>query len=254
LLCALKRVAAKADHPHFATTTGTMNAPEANAHWKQRGDAEVPRQNRVTPFGDIIATPERGMFMGNRGVLHDSEGQIKRRWQVKRWIVCVLAFRGRNRRIMTPGRWTELFFFDEATALAAGHRPCSECQHARFIAFCNAWGKACGKQGSRPMANKIDLQLQAERLDTEGSKRSYFAGLDELPDGVFVTVSAWGEQAFLLWDSGLFAWSSGGYGERRKRPNRNKVRVLTPKSTVATIVAGYVPEIHASVLTQTRII
>ena len=84
----------------------------------------MPRQNRVTPLGDIIATPERGTFMGNRGVLHDAEGHIKRPWQVKRWIVCVLEFRGRKRTVMTPNSYTELFFLDEATALAAGHRPC----------------------------------------------------------------------------------------------------------------------------------
>ena len=102
----------------------------------------MPRQNRVTPFGEIVATPERGTFMGNRGVLHDAEGRIRRAWQLKRWIVCVLEFRGRKRQVMTPGRYTELFFLDEATALAAGHRPCAECRHARFLDFCNAWGQA----------------------------------------------------------------------------------------------------------------
>src|SRR6202451_2054834 len=99
----------------------------------------VSRQNRVTPFGDLVATPERGTFMGNRGVLHDAEGRIKRVWQLKRWIVCVLEFRGRKRQVMTPGRYTELFFLDEATALAAGHRPCAECRRQRFNAFRDAW-------------------------------------------------------------------------------------------------------------------
>lgn len=88
----------------------------------------MPRQNRVNPFGEIIATPERGTFMGNRGVLHDEEGRVRRKWKVKRWIVCVLEFRGRKRKVMTPRRYTELFFLDEATALAAGHRPCAECR------------------------------------------------------------------------------------------------------------------------------
>ena len=99
----------------------------------------MPRQNRVTPFGEIVAVPERGTFLGNRGVLPDAQGRIRRAWQVKRWIVCVLVFRGRKRQVMTPGRYTELFFLDEATALAAGHRPCAECRHARFLDFCNAW-------------------------------------------------------------------------------------------------------------------
>src|SRR5579884_3965447 len=96
----------------------------------------MPRQNRVTPFGEIITTSERGTFMGNRGVLHDAEGRIGRAWQVKRWLVCVLEFRGRHRMVMTPGRYTELFFLDEATALAAGHRPCFECRRQRFLDFC----------------------------------------------------------------------------------------------------------------------
>src|ERR1700732_822885 len=99
----------------------------------------MARQNRVTPAGDVIATPERGTFLGNRGVLHDDQGRIKRAWQLKRWIVCVLEFKGRRRAVMTPGRYTELFFLDEATALAAGHRPCAECRRERFNAFREAW-------------------------------------------------------------------------------------------------------------------
>ena len=208
----------------------------------------MPRQNRVTPFGDLIATPERGTFMGNRGVLHDDEGRIRRAWQLKRWIVCVLEFRGRKRQVMTPGRYTELFFLDEATALAAGHRPCAECRHARFLAFCNAWGTANPGDGmsARPTATVIDDRLHAERLAPDRSKRSFVAALDELPDGVFVTVAAWGEQAYLVWGDRLLAWSPGGYGEQRRRPKGEEVKVLTPPSTVGTIRAGYVPEIHAS--------
>src|SRR5271165_2223057 len=127
------------------------------------------RQNRVTPFGDIIAAPDRGTFMGNRGVLHDAEGRIKRAWQVKRWLVCVPEFRGRKRQVMTPGRYTELFFLDEATALAAGHRPCAECRHARFLAFCNAWKTAHpGHDTSpRPTADQIDCRLHSERLASD---------------------------------------------------------------------------------------
>ena len=95
----------------------------------------MPRQNRVTPFGELIAISERGTLMGNRGVLHDEAGTIRRVWQLKRWILCVLMFKDRNRVVMSPGRYTELFFLDEATGLAAGHRPCAECQRARFLAF-----------------------------------------------------------------------------------------------------------------------
>src|SRR6266567_796730 len=160
----------------------------------RRGEIDVPRQNRVTPFGDIIATPHRGTFFGNRGVLHDAEGRIRRAWQLKRWLICVLEFRGRKRSVMTPGHYTELFFLDEATALAAGHRPCAECRHARFLAFGNAWKTAHpGNNGSaRPTtADEIDSRLHTERLAADRSKRSFVAALDEMPDGVFVTALAW---------------------------------------------------------------
>jgi hypothetical protein len=208
----------------------------------------MPRQNRVTPFGDLIATQERGTFMGSRGVLHDPEGRIKRAWQVKRWLVCVLEFRGRKRTVMTAGRYTELFFLDEATALAAGHRPCAECSHRRFLDFCNAWGMAHLAEGTsaRHTAAEIDERLHAERIASARTKRSFVAALDELPDGVFVTVAAWGEQAYLVWGDCLLAWSPGGYGERRRRPKGEAVNVLTPTSTVKAIRAGYVPEIHPS--------
>jgi hypothetical protein len=208
----------------------------------------VPNQNRVTPFGDIVATPERGTFLGNRGVLHDAEGHIRRAWQVKRWLVCVLEFRDRKRRILTPGRYTELFFLDEATALAAGHRPCAECRHARFLAFCHAWGLAHPADGTspRPTAAAIDDRLHAERVGPNRSKSSFVAALDDLPDGVIVTVAAWGERAHLVWGGSLLAWSPGGYGERRPRSKGEAVCVLTPKSTVEAIRAGYVPEIHPS--------
>src|SRR5688572_32956373 len=104
----------------------------------------MPWRNRVTPLGDIVATPERGTLMGNRGCLHDGGGNVRRAWQVKRWLICVLEFRGRRRRVMTPGHYTELFFLDEATALAAGHRPCAECRRSRFDAFRRAWSAHLG--------------------------------------------------------------------------------------------------------------
>jgi hypothetical protein len=208
----------------------------------------VPRQNRVTPFGEIVATPERGTLLGNRGVLHDAEGHIKRAWQFKRWLVCVLEFRGRMRQVTTPGRYTELFFLDEATALAAGHRPCAECRHSRFLDFCNAWKAAYPADGTltRPTAPLIDDRLHAERIASDRSKRTFMAALDELPDGVFVSVAAWGEQAYLVWGDRLLVWSLGGYGKGRQRPRGLEAEVLTPESTVATIRAGYIPEIHPS--------
>ena len=210
----------------------------------------MPRQNRVTPYGEIIATPERGTFMGNRGVLHDAEGHIKRTWQVKRWIVCTLEFPGRKRTVMSPNSYTELFFRDEATALAAGHRPCAECRHARFLDFCNAWKmahpKADGPQ--RPTADEIDHCLHAERLAPDRSKRCFSGKLDDLPDGVFVKVEGWGEQSFLVWGDSLLVWSPRGYEERRPRSKAKDVMILTPPSTVAVIKAGYSPVVHASAI------
>lgn len=210
----------------------------------------MPKQNRVTPYSEIVAVPERGTCMGNRGVLHDDEGRIKRAWQLRRWIVCVLEFRGRKRTVMTPGHYTELFFLDEATALAAGHRPCAECRHARFLDFCSAWGQARpdGGRSARPTAQEIDDRLHAERVAPDRSKHTFEAALDGLPDGVFVAVPAWGEEAYLVRGDELLAWSPGGYRERRRRPKGEEVRVLTPPSMVKAIRAGYVPDLHPSAL------
>jgi hypothetical protein len=149
---------------------------------------------------------------------------------------------------MTPNRYTELFFLDEATALAAGHRPCAECRHARFLDFCRAWQAAHPAHGAsqRPTAAEIDNRLHVERISADRSTRSIPTAIDGLPDGVFVTVAAWGEQAYLVQGNRLFEWSPGGYRERRRRPTRKLVRLLTPEATVGAIQAGYVPEIHAS--------
>jgi hypothetical protein len=204
----------------------------------------MPRQNRVNPFGEIVATPERGTFMGNRGVLHDDEGRIRRKWQVKRWLVCVLEFRGRKRKVMTPDRYTELFFLDEATAFAAGHRPCAECRRERFNAFRNAWQLEENLQS--PTAGEIDDQLHNERLDSDKKKKVFLANLAELPNGVFIKIADCGENAYLVWNDGLLLWTAAGYSGRKKRPQDAKVAVLTPKSTVEAIRAGYVPEIHPS--------
>lgn len=208
----------------------------------------MPRQNRVTPFGEIVATPERGTFMGNRGVLHDAESRIKRSWQVRRWLVCVLEFRGRNRAVMTPGSYTELFFLDEATALAAGHRPCAECRHKRFLDYCTAWNLAkhgtCSRE--RPTADEIDGQLHTERIASDRSKLTTEMMLDDLPEGAFVILDDSQQTPYLVRGEKLFLWSPGCYGRPRKRPSGILVKVLTPPSTVAAIRSGYVPDIHPS--------
>src|ERR1700716_2974795 len=135
--------------------------------------------------------------MGNRGILHDTDRTIVRDSQVRRWIACRLEFRGRHRDVMSPGSWTELFFLDEATALAAGHRPCAECRHARFLAFCNAWGTAHSSKDALPWptATIMDDRSHAERIAADGARRSLVTALDELPDGGLVSVAAWGAQA-----------------------------------------------------------
>jgi hypothetical protein len=208
----------------------------------------LPKQNRVTPLGEIIATPERGTFMGNRGILHDAEGHLRRKWVLKRWLVCVLDFRGRKRTVMTPNRYTELFFLDEATALAAGHRPCAECRHVRFIDFCMAWKAAHpeARSSRRPTADEMDDRLHTERVGPDRSKRFHPQRLEDLPDGVFVTLPGSEDAAWLVWNDQIFKWSPGGYLERRPRPRRLGVALLTPPSTVAAIRAGYTPEVHAS--------
>jgi hypothetical protein len=208
----------------------------------------MPRTNRVTPLGDVVAMPERGTMMGNRGVLHDADGRIRRPWQVKRWLLCVLEFRGRHRTVMAPNRYTELFFLDEATGLAAGHRPCFECRRSRFLAFRDAW--AAGHRPVRPAetirADGMDDQLHAERVGPGRSKRTFCAQLDDLPDGVFVDLGGPDGRATLIWGGRLFDWSPRGYTRRRSPPRGREVSVLTPPSTVHAIRAGYVPDVHPS--------
>jgi hypothetical protein len=195
----------------------------------------------VTPAGDIVAVPERGTLTGNRGVLHDAHGAIRRPWQLQRWIACATEFRGRWRPIMAPGRWTELFFLDEATALAAGHRPCAECRNADYRRFKAAWGAAHG--GEVP-AGEMDAVLHGERLDGRRRKRTYTAALGELPDGAMVEVEG---GFYLVQGDELVCWSFGGYLEDRLTLDpAEPVEVLTPFAIVATIAAGYEPRIHES--------
>jgi hypothetical protein len=208
----------------------------------------MSRQNRVTPWGAIIATPERGTFMGNRGVLHEPGGRVVRPWQVRRWLLCVLEFRGRKRTVMSPGHYTELFFLDEATGLAAGHRPCWECRRQSFLDFRDAWlaGNRSRLDPREFTADRLDQQLHAERVGPGRSKRTFTAEAGTLPDGVFVRLKDGEDDAWLVRGGKLLAWSPAGYGERRPLPKGKRVSVLTPPSTVEAIRAGYAPEIHES--------
>ena len=138
----------------------------------------MPRQNRITPFGEIVSVPDRGTMMGNRGILHDVDGRIRRRWQVKRWLLCVLEFKGRHRMVMTPNRYTELFFLDEATGLAAGHRPCAECRRSRLLAFRNAWlgGWEPARHRVRTDPSRDDGLTVARRTDRSRSLKTSLHG------------------------------------------------------------------------------
>ena len=178
--------------------------------------------------------------MGNRGgALHNPERQIVRQYASRRWITCLLEFKGRRRTVMSPNRYTELFFLDEAVALAAGHRPCAECRRGRFNAFKRAWG------GNSPLADEIDLELQRARIDSRKAKVTFQAPLNRLPDGCFVQIDG---SSYLVSGGGLFLWSPGGYVEKRRRPQDLTVTVLTPEPIVRCIRQGYRPEIHPSSL------
>jgi hypothetical protein len=202
----------------------------------------MPLQNRVTPFGNLIATPERGTLMGNRGCLHNDRQQIRREFQLERWIICVLKFKDRNRTVMKPGHYTELFFLDEATAMAAGHRPCAECQRSRFNLFREAWAKAnpelTGEK--RPAATTVDTFLHSERLNNRVDRPS----VKTLPDGTFVTFDE--SDAYLILDSQLLRWTPAGYETRIAPTTAIPLRILTPASVVRTLKAGYPVELHTS--------
>jgi hypothetical protein len=199
-------------------------------------------QNRVDPFGNIIRTPERGHWTGNRGVLHSVRQEIIRPYRLKAWITCALCFRGRWRKVMSPDRWTELFFFDEATAFSAGHRPCFECRRAEALRFKQAWiaGNPGYGFGVKTPVGEIDNILHAERLNPDGSKRTFENDAGDLPNGSFID---WGGGAWLLWDGLVRKWSPGGYAAGIPAPG-GKVAVLTPRSIVASFYAGYVPEVR----------
>lgn len=200
----------------------------------------MPLQNRVTPAGEIVAAPWRGALMGNRGILHDDEGNLgAARWRHKNWVCCVTEFRGRHRAPMpppgSPTRYTALFFRDEACALAAGHRPCAECRNADWRRFKAAWlaaGLAVGK------AADIDRALHTARVTRARQQVTHHAELASLPDGVFLTRPDADDAPLLKWREHLWRWSSPGYVNVGTRSG-GTVRVLTPAPTVAVIRAGY---------------
>jgi hypothetical protein len=205
----------------------------------------VPLQNRVTPFGELIAHPGRGLVYGNRGCLHDTAGRIRRHHSGRRWIACRLQFRGWKRgSLLQPGRFTELFFLDEATAFAAGHRPCALCRRADYNRFL---GVCTGPDGRRPNADAADARLHAERLDVAtGAQRHHAGRFGELPSGAFVLEEG---QPWIVIGTRMLRWTPDGYVAPRPRPADGPAVVITPPSLIAVLCTSWdplVPLLHPS--------
>jgi hypothetical protein len=202
----------------------------------------MPLQNRVTPSGEIVSTPQRGLFTGNRGIIHDpaTKTLLKRRWSSKAWITCTCEFRGRRRDVMATRSWTELFFLDEATAFAAGHRPCFYCRPNDANHFRAAWERGNGVANVR--APGIDETLHHERLDAKAKRlHALPMPIDALPDGAMVQA---GGKSYLILKRRSLMWSFEGYHELATQP-RDAV-LLTPPSTLRAFSAGYRPALHPS--------
>ena len=210
--------------------------------------AAVPLQNRVTPFGDIVAIEQRGLFMGNRGIIHDPATRtlLRRRWTNKAWIICVCEFRGVKRKVMSRRSWTELFFLDEATALAAGHRPCFYCRREAAQAFAAAWARAHGVAAVG--ARDIDAVLHAQRLQGQ-AKRIHPLRVSpaELPDGAAIVLSG---EAYVMADGLAFRWTEAGYQPPRRLARADGL--LTPPSSLATLAAGYRCTLHTAAVRRPR--
>lgn len=199
----------------------------------------MPLPNRVDPFGDLFATPTRGTLFGNRGgkFHRDDKTLGSRRWASRQWICCVLKFKGRQRNVW--GRYyTELFFLDEVTAFAAGHRPCFECRRQDAERFAVLFS---GKK-QRASADAMDSVLHAERLDGK-AKRTYRLSLDSLPDGAMVALDG---EVFAVRDKHLLPWTPSGYSASKPRPRNLEVDVLTPPSILSVLGRGYAPLWHPS--------
>ena len=210
----------------------------------------MPLRNRVTPFSELVADPARGLVYGNRGCLHDEHGAIRRRFAVRRWIACRLEFRGWQRSpLLQPGKFTELFFLDEATAFAAGHRPCALCRYEDYRAFVTLWHKLHASDPSAPTRSTCGCTPSGSspgRGRSAGTRPPYA----ELPDGAFVVE---GEEPLLVLGDRLLHWTPGGYDGARPRPRSGTATVLTPPSLVAVLASGWegvVPLLHPTAAAQ----
>lgn len=199
-------------------------------------------QNRADPFGELVAAPARGLFMGNRGGrIHTSDRRLtRRRWASRQWICCVLRFKGRQRSVW-GNSYTELFFLDEVTALSAGHRPCFECRRSDANEFAARWREAF-KLHAAPRAAEMDRVLHGERLDGS-AKRRHRHKIDDLPDGTFAALNG---GAWAVRGNSLLRWAPAGYDSYKPRPRGLVVDVLTPPAIVAVLTAGYRPAWHST--------
>ena len=200
-------------------------------------------QNRVDPFGNLIKTEARGSWTGTRGLLHNDEQEILRPFRLKAWLTCKLEFKGRKRKMMSPDRYTELFFLDEATAFAAGHRPCCECRRDDFNKFKSLWLKANPGYGfdKKVSIQKIDGIIHEERINKDRSKISFEESIHNIPDGSFVLFD---NDPHVVFNKQLFLWSPFGYAKGITLPHAEKLIVLTPVSIVNTFRVGYLPQMR----------
>jgi len=203
-----------------------------------------PRRNRVTPFGEIEATPHKGTMMGNRGDLHAGDGRVARTWRHRSWISCVTTAIDGPVAFDTPGRYTPLFFFDEPVALAAGHRPCGRCRAEALKLFRSCWKCTHGVDQNRTVSvEAIDNELHAMRLGPSG-KITYKACVGDLPKGVFVAIAT-GAHAehrpppILLWGGKAYPWTHAGYSDPVRVSAETIAEVLTPRPIVDVLKAGY---------------
>lgn len=204
----------------------------------------MPLQSRVDPWGRLNAVSERGAWLGNRGCLVDDRRNIVRQWRLEAWITCTLEYKGKRRKVFAPKTWTELFFLDEATAFAAGHRPCAFCRRSRYTEFKSAWLAANpGLVAANPPVAEIDRVLQRERVAPDGGKQASRMQYGDLPVGTFIELQG---DAHVVLPGALERWSFGGYAQADAPAAGQVVSVLTPPSVVRMFRAGFRPQIDAS--------
>jgi hypothetical protein len=202
----------------------------------------MPLPNGVNPRGDIETLCPSAGWLGNRGILHDAGGKIVARWKHKTWIVCALSFKGRNRKpLMQPHRYTELFFLDEATAFAAGHRPCAECRRRAFLLFKQAWRESTGHVAG---VDEIDRVLHSQRVARMKGRQTCIALLGSLPEGAMFELEG---QPHLLKHGAAWRWSSLGYTATNPVADADlEVQVLTPEAILEVLRNGYEAQVHES--------